>query len=108
MMEDDEFIHCSACIEFPLMVSKEEEDNQEFKYLTEEMNKSIVNCRKSLKAQILKCIDIEYKLLHQQLIDDFIKSLWFVKKQHLVLLQGKSNIDEMVLAFLLAYKGKLL
>eukprot|EP00957_Ditylum_brightwellii_P089985 6853344-Ditylum_brightwellii.AAC.1 len=75
MMEDDEFIPCSACIEFILMVSKEAEDNQEFKDLQETTNEIIANCRKSLKAQILKCIDVEYKLLHQQIIDDFAKSL---------------------------------
>eukprot|EP00957_Ditylum_brightwellii_P126637 9652634-Ditylum_brightwellii.AAC.1 len=52
MLEDDEFIPCFACIECTLMVSKEAEDNQEFKDLTEEMNKIIADCRKSLKAQI--------------------------------------------------------
>eukprot|EP00957_Ditylum_brightwellii_P169909 12932984-Ditylum_brightwellii.AAC.1 len=75
MMEDDEFIPCSACIKFTLMVSKEAEDDQEFRDFTEETNKIMVNCRKSLKGQILKWIDIKYKLLQQQIIGYFIKSL---------------------------------
>eukprot|EP00957_Ditylum_brightwellii_P060517 4594970-Ditylum_brightwellii.AAC.1 len=90
------------------MVSKETEDDQEFKDITEEMNKIITNCRKSLKAQILKCIEIKHKLLQQQIIDDFAKSLWFVKKQHLVLLQDNSNINKIVSAFFLTYKENIL
>eukprot|EP00957_Ditylum_brightwellii_P078411 5963063-Ditylum_brightwellii.AAC.1 len=74
MMEDDEFIPCSSHIEFTLMVSKEAEKDQEFKDLQETMNKIITNCRKSLKEQILKCINVEYKLLHQQIINDFAKA----------------------------------
>ena len=64
MMEDDEFIPQSSCIKFTLMVSKEAEEDQEFKDLQETTNEIITNCRKSLKAQILKCINVEYKLLH--------------------------------------------
>eukprot|EP00957_Ditylum_brightwellii_P026221 1982810-Ditylum_brightwellii.AAC.1 len=81
MLKDDEFIPHSACIEFTLMLSKEAENNQKFKDLTEKTNKIIADCRKSLKAQILKSIDIEYKLFHQKIIDDFANSLWFVMKQ---------------------------
>eukprot|EP00957_Ditylum_brightwellii_P172650 13142553-Ditylum_brightwellii.AAC.1 len=94
MLEDEEFIPWSALIEFTLTVSKEAEDNQELKDIQEMTNKIITYCRKSLEAQILKCIDVEYKLLHQQIIDDFPKSLCFVTKQHLVLLQDNSNINE--------------
>eukprot|EP00957_Ditylum_brightwellii_P007742 585667-Ditylum_brightwellii.AAC.1 len=108
MMEDDEFIPCFAYIEFTLMVSKEAKDNQEFKDLHETTNKIIANCRKSLKAQILKCINVKYKLLHWQIINDFAKSLCFVTKQHLVLLQDTSNINETVSTFLLASKGELM
>eukprot|EP00957_Ditylum_brightwellii_P123681 9429056-Ditylum_brightwellii.AAC.1 len=75
MMEDDDFIPCSTRIEFTLMVSKEAEEDQDFQDLQEMTNKIIANCRKSFKAQILKCIDVEYKLLHQQIINDFAKSL---------------------------------
>eukprot|EP00957_Ditylum_brightwellii_P170093 12947187-Ditylum_brightwellii.AAC.1 len=88
MLENDEFIPCSACIVFTLMVSQEAEDNQEFKDLNEERNKIITDCRKNF--------------------DDFAKSLWFVTKQCLVLLQKKSNINKTVSAFLLTYKGELL
>eukprot|EP00957_Ditylum_brightwellii_P174548 13290409-Ditylum_brightwellii.AAC.1 len=90
------------------MVSKEAEEDQEFKDLQETTNKIIADCRKSLKAQILKCIDVEYKLLHQQIINDFAKSLHFVTKQHLVLLQDTSNIGEIVSAFFLTYKRELM
>eukprot|EP00957_Ditylum_brightwellii_P029368 2219784-Ditylum_brightwellii.AAC.1 len=75
MMEDGEFISQSACIEFTLMVSQEAEEDEEFKDLQEMTNKIIVDCRKSLKAQILKCINVEYELLHQQIADDSAKSL---------------------------------
>eukprot|EP00957_Ditylum_brightwellii_P002414 185204-Ditylum_brightwellii.AAC.1 len=108
MLEDEEFIPCSARIRFTLTVVKEAEDDQEFKDIQETTNKIIADCRKSLKAQILKCIDVEYKLLHQQIIDNFAKSLCFVMKQHLVLLQDTSNIDKTISAFLLAYKGELM
>eukprot|EP00957_Ditylum_brightwellii_P023185 1749720-Ditylum_brightwellii.AAC.1 len=46
MMEDDDFTPCSSHIEFTLMVSKEAEDDQEFKDLQETTNKIIANCRK--------------------------------------------------------------
>eukprot|EP00957_Ditylum_brightwellii_P041137 3114216-Ditylum_brightwellii.AAC.1 len=83
MLEDEELIPCSACIEFTLAVAKEAEDDQEFKDIQEMTNEIITDCRNSLKTQILKCIDVEYKLLHQQIINDFAKSLCFVTKQHL-------------------------
>eukprot|EP00957_Ditylum_brightwellii_P046041 3493458-Ditylum_brightwellii.AAC.1 len=108
MMEDDEFIPCSAHIKLALMVSKEAEGDQDLKDFTEETNKIIADCRKSLKAQILKCIDNKYKPIYQQIIDNFTKILWFVMKEHLVLLQDNSNINKTVSAFLLAYKGELL
>ena len=108
MMDDEEFIPRSARIEFTLMVAKEAEDDQEFIDIREATNEIITDCRKSLKAQILKCIDVEYKLLHQQIVEDFAKNLRFVTKQHLVLLEDNSNIDETVTAFLFAYKGELM
>eukprot|EP00957_Ditylum_brightwellii_P044937 3407929-Ditylum_brightwellii.AAC.1 len=53
------------------MVSKEAEGDQEYKDLLNETNTIIRDCRKSLKVQVLKCADIKYKLLKQQIIDDF-------------------------------------
>eukprot|EP00957_Ditylum_brightwellii_P022637 1707505-Ditylum_brightwellii.AAC.1 len=46
-------------------VSKEAEADQEFTNLLEMSNNIIRECKKSLKAQIIKCIDIKLKLLHQ-------------------------------------------
>eukprot|EP00957_Ditylum_brightwellii_P189625 14434479-Ditylum_brightwellii.AAC.1 len=61
MMEDEEFIPGSARIKLTLTVAKEAEDDQEFKDIQKTANEIIAECRKSLKAQILKCIDVEYK-----------------------------------------------
>eukprot|EP00957_Ditylum_brightwellii_P196267 14953784-Ditylum_brightwellii.AAC.2 len=108
MMEDEGFIPCSAHTEFTLIVPKEVEGNQEFKDLQEMTNEIISDCRKSLKAQILKCINVKYNLFHQQIINDFAKRLCFVTEQHLVLLQDTSNIDETLSTLLLAYKGELM
>ena len=45
------------------MVPKEAEADQEYKDLLNETNTIIRDYRKSLKAQVLKCINIKYKLL---------------------------------------------
>eukprot|EP00957_Ditylum_brightwellii_P144311 10994344-Ditylum_brightwellii.AAC.1 len=58
-------------------------------------NDIIGDCIRRLKAQIAKCIDIELKLLHQQLLDDFVKNLRFITRQHLVYMNDMSNIDKM-------------
>eukprot|EP00957_Ditylum_brightwellii_P202864 15332123-Ditylum_brightwellii.AAC.1 len=108
LIDGEEFIPCSAQIEFEFKVSKEAEADQEFTDLLEAMNDIIGECKKNLKAQILKCIDIKLKLLHQQLLDDFVKNLQFITKQHLVYTNNKSNIDKTVSAFLHAYKRDLL
>eukprot|EP00957_Ditylum_brightwellii_P059957 4552145-Ditylum_brightwellii.AAC.1 len=71
------------------------------------MNDIIGDCKQRLKAQIIKCIDIELKLLHQQLLDDFLKNLCFITQQHLVYMNDKSNIDKTVSAFLQSYRGDL-
>eukprot|EP00957_Ditylum_brightwellii_P111543 8507891-Ditylum_brightwellii.AAC.1 len=76
------------------MVSKEAEGDQEYKDLLNKTNTIIGHYRKSLKVQVLKCIDIEYKLLTQQIIDDFNTTLCFITKQYLVLMQDTSNINE--------------
>eukprot|EP00957_Ditylum_brightwellii_P008777 665263-Ditylum_brightwellii.AAC.1 len=46
MMEDEEFIPCSACIKFTLTVSKEAEDDQEFKDLQETTKKNHLQLQK--------------------------------------------------------------
>eukprot|EP00957_Ditylum_brightwellii_P004545 346026-Ditylum_brightwellii.AAC.1 len=46
ILKDDEFNPCSACIEFTLTVSKDTEKNQEFRDLSEAINKIIADCRK--------------------------------------------------------------
>eukprot|EP00957_Ditylum_brightwellii_P017219 1297782-Ditylum_brightwellii.AAC.1 len=80
MVDNDDFIPCSSQIEFILMMSKEAEGDQEYKDLLDETNAIIGDCRKSLKVQVLKCIDIKYKLLTQQIINDFTTSLCFITK----------------------------
>eukprot|EP00957_Ditylum_brightwellii_P020114 1517318-Ditylum_brightwellii.AAC.1 len=75
LIDDDNFIPCSAQIELQFKVSKEAEADQEFKDLLETTNNIIGDCKRHLKAQIIKCIDIELKLLHQQLLDDFVRNL---------------------------------
>eukprot|EP00957_Ditylum_brightwellii_P114024 8694341-Ditylum_brightwellii.AAC.2 len=100
MVDDDNFIPHSAQIEFTLMASKEAEGEQEYQDLLNETNTIIGDCRMSLKAQVLKCIGIKYKLLKQQIIDDFATSLCFITKQHLVLMQDTLNIDEKISALL--------
>eukprot|EP00957_Ditylum_brightwellii_P202618 15330947-Ditylum_brightwellii.AAC.1 len=107
LTDDDDFIPCSARIEFQFKVSKEIEADQEFRDLLETMNNFIGDCKQRLKAQIVKCIDIKLKLLHQQLLDNFIRNLWFITKQHLVYMNDKSNINKTVSAFLQAYKEDL-
>eukprot|EP00957_Ditylum_brightwellii_P198239 15105405-Ditylum_brightwellii.AAC.1 len=57
LIDDEEFISCSAQIEFKFKVSKEAEADQEFTDLLERMNNIIRECKRSLKAQIIKCID---------------------------------------------------
>eukprot|EP00957_Ditylum_brightwellii_P071248 5416060-Ditylum_brightwellii.AAC.1 len=69
------------------------------------MNDIIKDCKQCLKAQIVKCIDIKLKLLHQQLLNDFVRNLWFITKQHLVYMNDMYNIDKTMSAFLQAYKG---
>eukprot|EP00957_Ditylum_brightwellii_P167399 12744203-Ditylum_brightwellii.AAC.1 len=73
LLDDEEFIPHSAQIEFEFKVSKEAEVDQEFTNLLEVTN-IIRECKKNLKTQIIKCIDIELKLLHQHLLDEFVKS----------------------------------
>eukprot|EP00957_Ditylum_brightwellii_P011606 877209-Ditylum_brightwellii.AAC.1 len=68
-------------------------------------NDIIRDCKRRLKAQIIKCINTELKLLHQQLLNDFVKNLRFITRQHLVYMNDTSNIDETASAFLQAYKG---
>eukprot|EP00957_Ditylum_brightwellii_P084082 6392830-Ditylum_brightwellii.AAC.1 len=107
LTDDEEFIPCSPQIDFTFKVSKEVEADQEFTDLLETINGIIRECKHHLKAQIIKCIDIELKLLHQQLLDDLVKNLCFITQQHLVYMNDKSNINETVSAFLWAYKGEL-
>ena len=102
LLDDDDFIPRSARIEFKFKVSKEAEADQEFTDLLETTNDIIGDCKRRLKAQIVKCIDIELKLLHQQLLENFVKNLRFITKQHLVYMNNTSNIDETVSAFLQA------
>eukprot|EP00957_Ditylum_brightwellii_P043903 3329729-Ditylum_brightwellii.AAC.1 len=75
LTDDEEFTPHSAQLEFEFKFSKEAEADQEFTNLLEATNNIIVECNKSLKAQIIKCIDIKLKLHHQQLFDDSIKDL---------------------------------
>eukprot|EP00957_Ditylum_brightwellii_P008511 645737-Ditylum_brightwellii.AAC.1 len=60
--------------EFEFKVSKEAEADQKFTNLLEVMNDIIGEYKKNLKAQIIKCIDIELKLLHPQILDNFVKT----------------------------------
>eukprot|EP00957_Ditylum_brightwellii_P183487 13976819-Ditylum_brightwellii.AAC.1 len=71
LTDDDDFIPCSAQNEFQFKVSTEAEADQEFQDLLETKHDIIGDCKQRLTAQIVKCIDIELKLLHQQLLDDF-------------------------------------
>eukprot|EP00957_Ditylum_brightwellii_P014852 1119632-Ditylum_brightwellii.AAC.1 len=107
LTDDDKFIPCSVKIKFQFKVSKEAEADQEFTDLLEMKNKFIGDCKQRLKAQIIKCIYIELKLLHQQLLDDFAKNYCFIMQQHLVCINDKSNINKTVSAFVHAYKGDL-
>eukprot|EP00957_Ditylum_brightwellii_P134906 10285778-Ditylum_brightwellii.AAC.1 len=83
LIDDEEFIPCSVQIEFQFKVSREAEADQEFTDLQEVTNDIIGECKQCLKAHIIKCIDIKLKLLNQQLLDDFVKNLQFITKQHL-------------------------
>eukprot|EP00957_Ditylum_brightwellii_P080267 6105239-Ditylum_brightwellii.AAC.1 len=49
---DDNFIPCSAQIEFKFKVSKEAEADQEYRDLLETTNDIIGDCKQRLKAQI--------------------------------------------------------
>eukprot|EP00957_Ditylum_brightwellii_P202093 15328544-Ditylum_brightwellii.AAC.1 len=80
MAEDSDFIPCSAWIEFTPIVSKEAEEYQENKDLLKETNTLIGDYRKCLKSQVLKCIGINQKLPHKQLVKDFASSLCFITK----------------------------
>eukprot|EP00957_Ditylum_brightwellii_P166988 12712626-Ditylum_brightwellii.AAC.1 len=105
LTDDDYFIPCSARIEFQFKDVKGAEADQEFRYLLRTTNNIIRDCKRRLKAQIVKCIDIKLKLLHQQLLDDFVRNLWFIAKLHLMYMNDTSNINKTVPAFLQAYKG---
>eukprot|EP00957_Ditylum_brightwellii_P070396 5348123-Ditylum_brightwellii.AAC.1 len=52
LIVDDDFIPCSAQIEFQFKVSKEAEADQEFQDLLETTNAIIGDCKRCLKAQI--------------------------------------------------------
>eukprot|EP00957_Ditylum_brightwellii_P040291 3048979-Ditylum_brightwellii.AAC.1 len=58
LTNDDKFIPCSVQIEFQFKVSKEAEADQEFTDLLETTNNVIRDCKRLLKAQIIKCINI--------------------------------------------------
>eukprot|EP00957_Ditylum_brightwellii_P138335 10543937-Ditylum_brightwellii.AAC.1 len=62
MVGDDNFIPYSARIEFTLMVSKEAEEDQEYKYLLNETNTIIRDCRKSLKLSNCICDNINAQI----------------------------------------------
>eukprot|EP00957_Ditylum_brightwellii_P035268 2674891-Ditylum_brightwellii.AAC.1 len=64
---------------FTLMVPKEAEEDQEYKDLLEETNTAIRDCRKILKVQVLKCIDI--KIL-QTLMKQYLRSYEHTKVTH--------------------------
>eukprot|EP00957_Ditylum_brightwellii_P124385 9480340-Ditylum_brightwellii.AAC.1 len=66
------------------------------------MNNIMRDCKQCLEVQIVKCIDIKLKLLHQQLLNDLIRNLWFITKQYLVYMNDTSNINKTVSALLQA------
>eukprot|EP00957_Ditylum_brightwellii_P113113 8626265-Ditylum_brightwellii.AAC.1 len=67
MKDNQEFIPCSAWIEFLFHVSKQVEESKVFPALQEETTQNIKKAHKDLKAKILTAMTLEFKALRLEI-----------------------------------------